>query len=488
MTSPDVRIALLVTCLNDAVFPGAGVATETVLRRLGHEVVFPTGQTCCGQMHWNSGYRREALSLVRHTVDDARAVRGRRLPVRLVHRDDPRAVRTRGGRCRATMRCCRLSRRCAGASSSCRSCSSTGSASRTWAPSCTRAPSTTRPATRCAASRSATGPTASCARCAGSSSIDLPRADECCGFGGTFAVKNADTSAAMGEDKAAAVRASGARGAGRRRPVVPDAHRRRPGTRRLARADDAPRRGARRGERLVTSVHEPPVPFPRGRPRRARQRADAREPARRDRHDPREARVASSTSCPTGKRCAWRARRSSAGRSATSTATSRSSRRASRRAGGIVHWARDASDAAGIVTRLVARRGRRRDRQGQVDGDRRDRPQRGARPRRRARDRDRPRRADRAARRRVAVAHRGARDPQEPHRDPRSLPRRVRAARPQRRADRARRGGAAAPARAVPAGRGGRVGRQLRASPRPGPSRSSSPRGTGACARPSPAS
>ncbi len=40
--------------------------------------------------------------------------------------------------------------------------------------------------------------------------VDLPRADECCGFGGTFAVKNADTSAAMGEDKAAAVRASGA--------------------------------------------------------------------------------------------------------------------------------------------------------------------------------------------------------------------------------------------------------------------------------------
>ncbi len=64
-----MRIALLVTCLNDAVFPGAGIATETVLRRLGHEVVFPTGQTCCGQMHWNSGYRREALRLVRHTVD-----------------------------------------------------------------------------------------------------------------------------------------------------------------------------------------------------------------------------------------------------------------------------------------------------------------------------------------------------------------------------------------------------------------------------------
>ena len=40
----------------------------------------------------------------------------------------------------------------------------------------------------------------------GSSSSTSPRADECCGFGGTFAVKNPETSAAMGEDKAAAVR------------------------------------------------------------------------------------------------------------------------------------------------------------------------------------------------------------------------------------------------------------------------------------------
>ena len=40
--------------------------------------------------------------------------------------------------------------------------------------------------------------------------VDLPGAEECCGFGGTFAVKNADTSVAMGVDKVAAIRASGA--------------------------------------------------------------------------------------------------------------------------------------------------------------------------------------------------------------------------------------------------------------------------------------
>ncbi|HVE28894.1 MAG TPA: heterodisulfide reductase-related iron-sulfur binding cluster, partial [Mycobacteriales bacterium] len=46
-----MRIALFLTCLVDAVAPAAGRATVEVLERLGHEVVFPPGQTCCGQMH-----------------------------------------------------------------------------------------------------------------------------------------------------------------------------------------------------------------------------------------------------------------------------------------------------------------------------------------------------------------------------------------------------------------------------------------------------
>jgi L-lactate dehydrogenase complex protein LldE len=51
-----VRIALFITCLNDALFPRAGIAVVSILERLGHEVVFPEAQTCCGQMHANSGY------------------------------------------------------------------------------------------------------------------------------------------------------------------------------------------------------------------------------------------------------------------------------------------------------------------------------------------------------------------------------------------------------------------------------------------------
>ena len=51
-----MRIALFVTCLNDAFFPQAGIATVTVLERLGHTVAFPAAQSCCGQLHANTGY------------------------------------------------------------------------------------------------------------------------------------------------------------------------------------------------------------------------------------------------------------------------------------------------------------------------------------------------------------------------------------------------------------------------------------------------
>ena len=64
-----MRIALFATCLADTLFPAVARATVTVLERLGHEVVFPPGQTCCGQMHINTGYQRQALPVVRHHVE-----------------------------------------------------------------------------------------------------------------------------------------------------------------------------------------------------------------------------------------------------------------------------------------------------------------------------------------------------------------------------------------------------------------------------------
>jgi L-lactate dehydrogenase complex protein LldE len=64
-----MRIALFITCLADTLFPDVGKATARILERLGHEVAFPEAQTCCGQMHVNSGYQRDALPLVRNYVD-----------------------------------------------------------------------------------------------------------------------------------------------------------------------------------------------------------------------------------------------------------------------------------------------------------------------------------------------------------------------------------------------------------------------------------
>ncbi|HEV8046023.1 MAG TPA: (Fe-S)-binding protein [Rubrobacter sp.] len=64
-----MRVALFITCFNDTLFPETGRATVEVLERLGIEVDFPLSQTCCGQMHFNTGYQREAIPLVRRFVE-----------------------------------------------------------------------------------------------------------------------------------------------------------------------------------------------------------------------------------------------------------------------------------------------------------------------------------------------------------------------------------------------------------------------------------
>jgi L-lactate dehydrogenase complex protein LldE len=63
-----MKVSLLVTCLGDALFPEVGVATVRLLRRLGVQVDFPAAQTCCGQPHFNSGYHDGARALARHTI------------------------------------------------------------------------------------------------------------------------------------------------------------------------------------------------------------------------------------------------------------------------------------------------------------------------------------------------------------------------------------------------------------------------------------
>ena len=63
-----MRVSLFITCYNDALFPETGKSVVRVLERLGHTVEFRPEQTCCGQMHWNTGYLREAIPIIRHFV------------------------------------------------------------------------------------------------------------------------------------------------------------------------------------------------------------------------------------------------------------------------------------------------------------------------------------------------------------------------------------------------------------------------------------
>ncbi|HEX8856761.1 MAG TPA: (Fe-S)-binding protein [Thermoleophilaceae bacterium] len=72
-----MQVSLFITCLADTLFPETGRALVRLLERLGHEVEFRPEQTCCGQMHFNTGYRDEGLALARRlerVFDGAEAV------------------------------------------------------------------------------------------------------------------------------------------------------------------------------------------------------------------------------------------------------------------------------------------------------------------------------------------------------------------------------------------------------------------------------
>lgn len=64
-----MRISLFITCYNDLLFPETGKSIVRLLERLGHTVEFPLEQTCCGQMHYNTGYQMEAMPLMRRFVE-----------------------------------------------------------------------------------------------------------------------------------------------------------------------------------------------------------------------------------------------------------------------------------------------------------------------------------------------------------------------------------------------------------------------------------
>lgn len=64
-----MRVSLFITCYNDTLFPESGMAVVRLLERLGHTIDFPLEQTCCGQMHYNTGYQPEAMPLMRRFLE-----------------------------------------------------------------------------------------------------------------------------------------------------------------------------------------------------------------------------------------------------------------------------------------------------------------------------------------------------------------------------------------------------------------------------------
>jgi L-lactate dehydrogenase complex protein LldE len=179
-----VRVGLFVTCLGDTLFPSAGQAVVRLLERLGVDVEFPEEQTCCGQMHLNSGFADEGLALARRL---AAVFEGYEAVV------TPSAscagmVREQLGADAPPVR--ELSEflvdvlgvEDVGAYYPHRV---------TYHPTCHSLRALRvgdRPARLLSAVR-------------GMELVELPDERECCGFGGTFAVKNADVSTAMLSDK-----------------------------------------------------------------------------------------------------------------------------------------------------------------------------------------------------------------------------------------------------------------------------------------------
>ncbi len=204
-----MRVALFITCVNDAMFPDTGKATVAVLRRLGVDVEFPTSQSCCGQPHYNSGYPAEAVPLVRRFVrtfaDYDVVVSPSASCVSMVHENyltlarqtsDASLVADLESLVPRVLELSQLLVDHLGVVDVGASFPHTV----TYHPAChglrmldlgDRYPRLLRAVD-------------------GLTLLDLPDAAECCGFGGTFALKNADTSSAMVTTKVDNVLGTGA--------------------------------------------------------------------------------------------------------------------------------------------------------------------------------------------------------------------------------------------------------------------------------------
>jgi L-lactate dehydrogenase complex protein LldE len=206
-----MRIALFATCLADAMFPQAAIATVNLLERLGHQVVFPDKQTCCGQMHINTGYLAEATALVRHHVE-------------VFENAQCEAVVAPSGSCVGSV-CHQHAMVARRAGDEALAARAEAVASRTYELSELLVDVlNVRDVGAYYPHRVTYHPTCHSLRMVrvgdkplellrhvrGMTLVELPDADSCCGFGGTFAIKLPDVSVAMADEKLDRARAAGA--------------------------------------------------------------------------------------------------------------------------------------------------------------------------------------------------------------------------------------------------------------------------------------
>jgi L-lactate dehydrogenase complex protein LldE len=204
-----VRVSLFITCFNDTLFPATGIAAVRLLERLGHEVDFPAAQTCCGQMHVNTGYQPEALPLVRHFVETFEPYEAIVAPsgscvgsVRHQHamvahgQGDEELARRAEAVAERTYELSELLVDVLGVDD----VGAYYPHRVTYHPTCHSLRML----------RVGDKPLRLLRNVRGMTLLELPDADQCCGFGGTFALKNAETSTAMLADKMRNVLSTGA--------------------------------------------------------------------------------------------------------------------------------------------------------------------------------------------------------------------------------------------------------------------------------------
>ena len=204
-----MKVALFIACFNDTLYPETGIATVKLLERLGVEVVFPEEQTCCGQMHFNTGYQREAIPLVRRFVEvfspyDA-VVAPTGSCVGMVRELYPMAANLARDE-KLAERISALAPKVLELSEFLVKKLGVEDVGAYYPHRVTFHPT-------CHSLRMlgvGDAPQRLLRNVRGMDLVELPQAEECCGFGGTFAVKNADTSTAMLSDKLRHIQDTGA--------------------------------------------------------------------------------------------------------------------------------------------------------------------------------------------------------------------------------------------------------------------------------------